>query len=69
MSRSMEVTRIDVELGPRAYPVLIGSGLLERIGALLREQELKQTNAFVITNVQVGGFYFKRLDAALRAAG
>jgi 3-dehydroquinate synthase len=43
--------------------------LLARGGDVLREHELKQTNAFVITNAQVGGFYFEPLKAALTSSG
>jgi 3-dehydroquinate synthase len=63
------LARIDVDLGPRSYPVLIGSGLLDGLGATLREQGLKQTAAFVITNTQVGALYFDRLAVSLAAAG
>jgi len=64
-----QTARIDVDLGPRSYPVLIGNGLLSRLGELLREQGLKQTSAFVITNEQVGGLYFDLLQTALAGAG
>jgi 3-dehydroquinate synthase len=65
----MEMTRIDVDLGARSYPILIGSGTLDRLGTTLREHGLKQTNAFVITNAQVGALYFERVRATLSAAG
>lgn len=61
--------RIHVELGPRSYPVLAGSGLIAGAGELLRGEGLKQTNAFVITNPQVGGYYFDKLASSLRASG
>jgi 3-dehydroquinate synthase len=64
----MNPNRIDVDLGPRSYPVLIGNGLLAGLGATLRGHGLRQTDAFVITNPQVGGFYFDQLRAALEAA-
>jgi 3-dehydroquinate synthase len=63
------LSRIDVDLGPRAYPVLIASGLLENLGPTLREHGLKQTAAFILTNAQVGAFYFDRVSAALKSAG
>jgi 3-dehydroquinate synthase len=65
----MNSHRIDVDLGLRSYPILLGEGLLERLGGIVREQGLGQTNAFVLTNAQVGGLYAARLEAALRAAG
>jgi 3-dehydroquinate synthase len=62
-------TRIPVELGPRSYPVLIGSGLLPQLGAEARAQGLTQKNAFVVTNEPVGAHYFAPLSQALAAAG
>ena len=63
------LARVEVDLGPRSYPVLIGSGLLDALGATLREHGLKQTAAFVMTNPQVGALYFERTRAALEGAG
>jgi len=60
---------VDVDLGPRSYPVMIGSGLLETLGALVRGHGLKQTNALVLTNPQVGALYFEPARAALAGAG
>ena len=65
----MSTTRIDVDLGPRSYPILIGPGLLGTLGATLREHGLRQTGAFVLTNPQVGGLYFEKVRAALTGAG
>lgn len=61
--------RIHVELGPRSYPVLVGSGLLAGLGELLRSEGIKQVNAFVITNPQVGGIYFDTVAKSLTEAG
>ena len=61
--------RIDVDLGPRSYPVLIGSGLLATLGATLREHGLPQASAFIVTNPQVGDLYFAALRAALTGVG
>lgn len=65
----MNLTRIDVDLGPRSYPILLGNGLLGGLGETLRAQGLRQENAFVITNPQVGALYFGPLQAALEKAG
>lgn len=65
----MQTTRVDVELGPRSYSILIGSGTLDHLGATLREHGLQQTNAFVITNPQVGASYFEPVRAGLHTAG
>ncbi len=65
----MQSSRVDVDLGSRSYPVLIGTEILGGLGGILREQELRQTSAFVVTNPQVGALYFSALERALAAAG
>ncbi len=65
----MNSVRVDVDLGPRSYPVVIGADLLPSLGAMLRDHGLRQTGAFVITNPQVGALYFESLTTALTAAG
>jgi len=65
----MNSHRIEVDLGPRTYPILIGSGLLAGLGQTLRAHGLRQSDAFVITNPQVGALYFEALSSALQAAG
>jgi 3-dehydroquinate synthase len=70
MSPAISVpVQVDVSLGERSYSVLMGSGLLDGVGGLLRERGLLHTQAFVLTNRQVGGLYFERLRLALEAAG
>ena len=64
-----DICRIDVNLGLRSYPVLIGTGLLAGLGATLRAEGLWQTGAFVVTNPQVGAHYFETVHAALAGAG
>jgi 3-dehydroquinate synthase len=62
-------TRIHVELGPRRYPVIIGTGLLGRAGEIVRNEGLRHRNAFVVTNPEVAQHYFPALEASLRHAG
>lgn len=64
----MNSARIEVDLGPRSYPVVIGNGLLSVLGKTLRAHGLRQADAFIITNPQVGGLYFDKVRAALEAA-
>ena len=64
-----ESRRIEVNLGPRSYPVVIGTGLIGNVGATLRVEGLKQAGAFVITEPNVGGRYFENVRASLEAAG
>jgi len=59
---------LDVKLGDRSYPILIGSGLLDRVGVLLR-QHLRPTNAVVISDHTVAALYGQRLLTSLREAG
>ena len=64
----MKLNRVDVDLGPRSYPVLIGNGIISGLGQIVREQGLKQTAAFVLTNSQVGGKHFAKVRRALENA-
>jgi 3-dehydroquinate synthase len=64
----MKLNRVDVDLGPRSYPVLIGNGIISELGHIVREQGLKQTAAFVLTNNQVGGKHFAKVRRALEKA-
>lgn len=61
--------QVDVDLGPRSYPVLIGNQVLDSLGSTLREHGLKQKEAFIITNAQVGGLYLEPVTRSLEAAG
>jgi 3-dehydroquinate synthase len=70
MSAAMSsISRVAVDLGARRYEVLIAPGLISRFGELLRGQGLKQINAFIITNADVGAHYFAPVKAALESAG
>ena len=66
---AMQTKSVHVDLGPRGYSVLIGTGNLKSAGTILREHQLGDTNAFVLTNKDVGGLYFQTLDDALKLAG
>lgn len=61
--------RVDVALGPRSYPVLIETDRLSVLGGALRAHGLAQTNAFVLTNPEVGALYFQPLHSTLSSAG
>ncbi|MEK0445786.1 MAG: hypothetical protein RLZZ399_1107 [Verrucomicrobiota bacterium] len=63
------LSRVDVALGPRSYPVLIGSDCLSQLGSTLRAQGLSQTNAFILTNPQVGALYFPTVSTSLAQVG
>lgn len=58
---------VEVELGARSYPILIGAGLIDR-GDLIAPR-LGQRRAVVVTNDVVGPLYLERLRSGLAAAG
>ncbi len=68
-SAMSESRRIAVNLGLRSYPVVIGVGLLDRLGATLRAEGLRQSGAFVITDPHVATHYFEKVRASLESAG
>ena len=58
---------LTVDLGDRAYPIHIGTGLLE--DARVYAPHVKGRLAAVVTNVTVAPLYAERVEAALQAAG
>ena len=69
ISGPMKPIHVEVDLGQRTYPIVIGSALLATLGSTLRAHDLRQTDAFIITNAEVGGLYFEPARVALEAAG
>jgi 3-dehydroquinate synthase len=61
--------RVDVNLGPRAYPVLVGSGCLSELGTRIRERGLEHDHAMILTDHAVGGLYGEAATEALASAG
>ena len=60
--------RIEVGLGDRAYPVLVGPGLLARAGALIAPL-LKHPRTAVVTDTTVDALHGAALADSLKAAG
>ncbi|MFJ3047465.1 bifunctional shikimate kinase/3-dehydroquinate synthase AroKB [Herbaspirillum chlorophenolicum] len=58
---------LEVDLGERSYPIIIGRGLLD--DSSLLQQFVKGKRAAVVTNDKVGPLYLEKVSAALRAAG
>jgi hypothetical protein len=59
---------VTVDLGPdRAYPIKIGTGLLDRGDLIV--PHIAGRRALVVTNETVGPIYLERLTAALTAPG
>ncbi len=62
------IDEITVDLGARAYSVLVGAGLLDEIGARLAGLGLRGRCALV-TSERVGALYRERVEHSLAAAG
>jgi 3-dehydroquinate synthase len=60
---------ITVNLGPRSYPIHIGSGVLTNLGALLQERQLRTKRVAVVTDTSVARYYREPLVHSLTAAG
>ena len=65
----MQMKSVPVDLGPRSYAVLIGTDNLKKAGGIFREHKLGGTNAFVLTNRDVGALYFQTLQDSLMLSG
>ncbi len=61
--------RLSVALGDRAYPILIGSGLLDLAGTWITPLLKGRTRVVVITDSTVGPLHLSRLVAGLAASG
>lgn len=59
---------LDVELGERSYPIVIGRGLLDD-GALLTRHITGSGKVAIVTNTTVAPLYLEKVAAPLRAAG
>ena len=59
---------VTVNLGPRSYPILIGTNLLVNVGGLLREQGLRCGPVAVVTDSVVGPLYKKEISDSLLQA-
>ena len=60
--------RVDVELGERSYPILVGSGLLNQAGAEVANVFPKARLA-IVTDETVAGHYLDTVLASIQAAG
>lgn len=67
MKRTM-VRRMEIKAETETYPLYLGSGLLARAGAILREEGLTG-KVLVVTNPTVGAFYLAVVVKALAEAG
>jgi len=61
---------ISVELGDKAYPIVIGEGVLASLGERIRELGFKEgSSVLVVTNPVVEGHYGRQTRTSLAAAG
>jgi 3-dehydroquinate synthase len=60
---------VRVELGDHGYEILVGRGLLSRLGYLVREAVPKARRALIITDSNVGARYGQAAKEALEAVG
>jgi 3-dehydroquinate synthase len=56
--------RVDISLGDRSYPILIGPGLLEDAASL--RDHIDARNVLIVTNVTVAPLYLRQLTASLQ---
>ncbi|MEO1608219.1 MAG: 3-dehydroquinate synthase [Pseudomonadota bacterium] len=61
--------RICVELGRRAYDVLIGAGLLAQVDSLACSRLGKTAKAFILTDTNVASYHLETITKPLAAAG
>jgi 3-dehydroquinate synthase len=60
--------KLAVKLGDRTYPIMVGSGMLEALGATLKKM-CAHADAYIITNSIVRKHYGSILGVSLRKAG
>jgi 3-dehydroquinate synthase len=60
--------RLRVDLGARSYDIVVGGGLLDEAGALMRPV-IRQPRAVVVTDETVAALHLARLAAGLERAG
>ena len=62
-------TVVEVRTASRTYDVIVGSGLLDQLGALMAGRGLACDAAIVVTDTNVAPLYLERALAALTKAG
>jgi 3-dehydroquinate synthase len=62
------VRTFSVALGARSYPVHVGAGILDELGALTMEAGLRGGRVAVVTDSTVGPLYLSRVASALDGA-
>lgn len=65
---TIDATTLTVELGERAYPIIIGEGVLDQLRALLADSG-GQGAVGIVTDANVGALYANRVQQIVRDAG
>jgi 3-dehydroquinate synthase len=60
---SVNPTRVDISLGDRSYPILIGAGILDDAAQLQRH--ITARDVLIVTNETIAPLYLERLSKAL----
>lgn len=60
---------VSVNLGPRSYQILIGAGLLDELGQLLRQYQPATQRVALVTDSNVGKLYKEKVLHILTQAG
>lgn len=69
LTAAADPIRLEVALGDRAYPILIGAGLLERAGEWIKPLLKGRRRVVAVTDSTVGPLHLPRLTAGLAASG
>ncbi len=60
---------VGVELGALSYPAHVGAGILDDLGRLARDAQVKPGRAAMVTDTNVAKLYGERAQASLRKSG
>lgn len=63
------MAQVRVDLGERSYQIIIGAGLLDRLGELVKNALPRVGKALVVSDSNTSELYGERVRAALEAAG
>lgn len=69
MPEQADILRLNLQLGQRSYPIVIGSGILDDLGEELRQVLHRMSSALVVADTNTAGLYADRVVTALRAGG
>jgi len=62
------MSEVNIDLGERSYRIMIGSGLLDRVGELVTGLDVGR-RVLLVTNTTVGHLYAERVSESLESVG